>query len=185
MLDHLEKFERSLSTKRTIAGDDLQALSQLQFAEGPLFILALMEAQLASPPKWATPGGESTLLNTGDLKALSPGGKHRAKAVRAANIMHACRQFTTAYTHVSELNRLKHLSQLDIRLVMMVLGRGAASDARWEAVGGERYSPGSDRWRAVLACARARSKPRCWARCAQSARRTPLWSTWWPTSGRP
>ncbi|CAK0838823.1 unnamed protein product, partial [Prorocentrum cordatum] len=117
------QFERSLSTKRTIAADSLQALSQLQFAEGPLWILAVIEAQLASPPKWATPGGESTLLNASDYKSMPPGGENRSKAVRAANAMHARRQFTTACTHTSELVRLKHLSQLDIRLVMMASGK--------------------------------------------------------------
>ena len=62
LLDYLERFERSLTTKRMISADDMQALSQVQFAEGPVFVLALVEAHLSSPPRFATPMGESTLM---------------------------------------------------------------------------------------------------------------------------
>ncbi|CAK0866183.1 unnamed protein product [Prorocentrum cordatum] len=80
------RHEWDMGAKRTIACDGLQALSQLQFAEGPLWILALIEAQLASPPKWATPGGESTHLNTAGYKSMSPGGKSRSKAMSAGEL---------------------------------------------------------------------------------------------------
>ena len=87
---------------------------------------------MSSPPKYTIPGGESTLLNAADYKSVSPVGKNRAKAIRAAKIMHSVREFSDAYTHVSNVVKLKHISQLDCRLVMMVMGRGwgRASDAR-------------------------------------------------------
>ena len=87
MLESLERFERSLITKRMISAGSLQAMSALQLAEGPIFVVALMEAQLSSPPRFATPMSESTLLSANDVKGISYGGKNREKALRAAKIM--------------------------------------------------------------------------------------------------
>ena len=120
-LDELGTFERSLTSKRSISPDDLQAMSQLKFAEGPLFVFAMMEAQLSAPPKYATTTGESTLMAVCDYRRISPNGTARAKAVRAAQIMMRAREFCDAYSHVDAVKRLKHISTLDVRLVMMVL----------------------------------------------------------------
>ena len=139
MLVYLERFERSLTTKRMISADDMQALSQVQFAEGPVFVLALVEAHLSSPPRFATPMGESTLMTPNDYRTISPGGKNRAKAVRAAQIMHAAREFSDAYTHVSDVVKLKHVSQLDCRLVMMApCCEPAGREGRRAMLAGER-----------------------------------------------
>ena len=65
-MNHLELFERTLDVRRTIAIDDLEALSRVKFLEGPLLITAMMKAMMASPPKYATTSGESTIFNIGD-----------------------------------------------------------------------------------------------------------------------
>ena len=121
-LGDLEKFERSLESKRMISHDDLQAMSQLQFTEGPVFVLALCEAQLSSPPKFTTPSGDSTLLSAKDYSDVAPSGKKRAIAIRAAKIMMSAREFADAYSHADSVKRQKHISTLDCRLVMMVRG---------------------------------------------------------------
>ena len=137
-LSELEKFERSLETKREISQDDMQAMSQLQFTEGPVFVLALCEAQLSSPPRYSTPMGESTLMTPADYKEIGPNGKRRAKAVRAARIMMSAREFSDAYSHVDNVKRLKHMSTLDCRLVMMARGsqRGIRDGGLSERIGG-------------------------------------------------
>ena len=121
-MSELEKFERSLETKREISQDDMQAMSQLQFTEGPVFVLALCEAQLSSPPKYTTPMGGSTLMTPKDYTDIGPNGKKRAMAVRAATIMMSAREFADAYSHADSVKRQKHISTLDCRLVMMVRG---------------------------------------------------------------
>ena len=137
-MSELEKFERSLETKREISQDDMQAMSQLQFTEGPVFVLALCEAQLSSPPRYSTPMGESTLMTPTDYKDIGPNGKKRAKAVRAAQIMMSAREFSDAYSHVDNVKRLKHMSTLDCRLVMMARGsqRGIRDGGLSERIGG-------------------------------------------------
>ena len=121
-MSELEKFERSLETKRMISQDDMQAMSQLQFTEGTVFVLALCEAQLSSPPKYTTPMGESTLMGAKDYSDIGPHGKKRAHASRAAGIMMSAREFADAYSHADSVKRQKHISTLDCRLVMMVRG---------------------------------------------------------------
>ena len=180
MLVYLERFERSLTTKRMISADDMQALSQVQFAEGPVFVLALVEAHLSAPPRFATPMGESTLMSANDYRTIGPGGKNRAKAVRAAQIMHAVREFSDAYTHVSDVVKLKHVSQLDCRLVMMApCCEPAGREGRRAMLAGERAMASDARWvaRAVQA--------RCWARNARAAKNIHLWSLWQTIFGRP
>ena len=119
LLGELEQFERSLEAKSFIPTDCLEAMSQMRLAEAPLFVLALAEAQLSSPPKF-TSGGESTLMAARDWTGVSPSGKARGKAIRANAIMASARQFADAYSHVDAVTRRKHLSALDVRLVMMV-----------------------------------------------------------------
>ena len=74
-LGDLEKFERSLESKRMISHDDLQAMSQLQFTEGPVFVLALCEAQLSSPPKFTTPSGTAPCYQPKIILMLPPVGR--------------------------------------------------------------------------------------------------------------
>ena len=118
-LDELEVYERSLESKRAISADCLQAMSQMQFAEGPVFVFALAEAQLSAPPRF-TAGGESTLVAPKDFAYVAPGGKGRNKAIRASMLMSSAREFADAYSHVDAVTRRKHISALDCRLVMMV-----------------------------------------------------------------
>ena len=118
LLDELEQFERSLESKSTISADNLEAMSQMRFTEAPLFVLAVAEAQLSSPPQFSS-GGESTLMRAKDWSTVAPSGKMRGKAIRANELMKSARQFTDAYSHVDAVTRRKHISLLDARLVMM------------------------------------------------------------------
>ena len=142
LLHMLEKFERSLDVKRKISADDLEAMAKLRAAEAPIFILALACAMLCAPPKFSTVMGESTLVSPQDYAGLAPGGKYRAKMMRAAKLMATIREFTDAYSHVDEVKRMKHISTFDVRLVMHVLFRRRACRGLWGG-GGEGEGTGA------------------------------------------
>ena len=120
-LTHLELFERSLDVKRTIAAQDVEALSRIKFLEGPIFIPAMVKAMMTSPPENATTSGESTLFSTTDFGAVGPTGKLRAKAVRAAKVMMSVREFAQEFCHCHTSKVAKHISTLDVRLVMHMI----------------------------------------------------------------
>ena len=77
-------------------------------------------------------------MSARDYTDIGPNGKKRAKAVRAAKIMMSVREFSDAYSHVDSVKRLKHISTLDCRLVMMVRGvqRGRRGGEGNERIGG-------------------------------------------------
>ncbi len=138
LLGELEQFERSLESKSMISADSLEAMSQMRFTEAPLFVLAVAEAQLSSPPKFSS-GGESTLMSARDFGLVTPTGKLRGKAIRASELMKSAREFTDAYSHVDAVTRRKQMSALDCRLVMMVRcppSRGSEPSSLGGMVGG-------------------------------------------------
>ena len=128
-LVHLETFERSLDVKRRISPADLEAMARIKFADHPVFVIAMVKAMLAAPPKYASSAGVSTLFQAADFAAVNPHGKKRAAAELAANLMKACRGFATAYSHAAQSIIEKAASTLEIRLVMHM--RALSRTAIW------------------------------------------------------
>ena len=128
-LVHLETFERSLDVKRRISPADLEAMARIKFADHPVFVIAMVKAMLAAPPKYASSAGVSTLFQAADFAAVNPHGKKRAMAELAANLMKPCRGFATAYSHAAPSIIEKAASTLEIRLVMHM--RALSRTAIW------------------------------------------------------
>ena len=128
-LIHLETFERSLDVKRRISPADLEAMARIKFADHPVFVIAMVKAMLAAPPKYASSAGVSTLFQAADFAAVNPHGKKRAMAELAANLMKTCRGFATAYSHAAQSIIEKAAAMLEIRLVMHM--RALSRTAIW------------------------------------------------------
>ena len=96
-------------------------MSRIKMMEGPIFIPSMVKAMMASPPENATSGGESTLFSAADFAAVGPTGKLRAKALKAANIMVSVRDFARKHCHCRQEIVDKHISTLDVRLVMHMI----------------------------------------------------------------
>ena len=120
LLNDLEAYERTLTQRKKIPYETLQALSMLSYHDLQYYVPAMVKASLNSP--LSDPDGMSTLFSSGDVVSIGPMGKRREHAVEANKLMQKCHEFISAYSNPSKkgVAMSKVLHDLEIRLVMHV-----------------------------------------------------------------
>lgn len=123
LLKDLEAYERTLTQRKKIAYETLEAMSRLSYNSLQYYVPAMVKASLNSPI--SEPDGTSTLFSAGDVASIGANGKNREHAVQANDIMHKCHTFISAYTNPSKMGvaMSKVLHDLEIRLVMHAQGK--------------------------------------------------------------
>jgi len=122
-LQLLEQYEKTLTAKRKLYAQDLEALAAVDPSELETFVPAMVKAMLNSPEDFTDSLKYSTLFpcKGGDLVTLARDGKNRVHAIAANKMMIAARNFLQAYAAV--LPRAictKLLADLEVRCVMHV-----------------------------------------------------------------
>lgn len=113
-LYELEKFERSLGSKRPLEGASLGALAkiQLQGPCAPRYVPAMVKAMLQAP-ECKTHAGFAELFSQNDINSVSKGGKNEKIALRATEIMVSAEKFCQAYAADSH-DRLRNDFEIDL-----------------------------------------------------------------------
>ena len=132
ILQELEDFERVLTIKRKINPHDLLMLSKQDIQDAPMFIAGMVKALLAAPPNFVTADGMATVFTHNDFTSLAT--KHRKQAVEAQGLMREARDFFDAYSSLHHVDKFKHISDFDIRLVMHVMGKRSTTRTNFKSV---------------------------------------------------
>jgi hypothetical protein len=131
ILKDLEAYEKQLTIKRKLYVSDLAAIAALgPCHDCPRYIPALIKSMLNSPTCDQT--GHSNLFSVSDLTSLAAGGKLRPWAVRAHEVMASAATFLQAYSRMQEQDQLNLSSLLEVRSVMFVHSKTAASRKTFE-----------------------------------------------------
>ena len=121
LISDIADFEQTLRTKREIALADLRALANVELAEAPRYIAAVVKAMLSAPPSAVSAEGEPQLFNAADYQAIAaPNGKLRPFAIQAAKHMKTARDFIDAYSNLGQGARVRLLSDMEVRMVTHV-----------------------------------------------------------------
>ncbi len=132
ILHNLEAYEKTLNVKRKIATQDLRSMASITFSEAPRYIPAMVKALLVAPSGFVV-DGVASLFNAGDYHGLQQGGKCRSAAMEANAIMQAAHTFVNAYAVLSDTEKLKVTSELEVRCVMHTHSKKAGSRATFES----------------------------------------------------
>ena len=66
LISDIADFEQTLRTKREISLTDLRSLANVELAEAPRYIAAVVKAMLSAPPSAVSPEGESQIFSAAD-----------------------------------------------------------------------------------------------------------------------
>ena len=94
VLQEIERFEKTLQTKRKVVGTQMKLMAELKPHDWPLWVPAMMKASLVMPKKFIANG----LWSVGDVSALkSPNGKLLKPAKTASSDLMKAREFIAAH----------------------------------------------------------------------------------------
>ena len=118
ILKEITEYERTLKVKRKLSTSDLKQLAKLRLHEAPRYIPAMVKAMLNAPASFVNPDGSANLWSSSDYNGLSCDGAKKRGAVEANGIMQAANDFVHGYSTLGKMECVKHLSELEVRLVM-------------------------------------------------------------------
>ena len=137
ILQDLEDYEKTLKVKRNISPEDLKAFAKVEPTELEIFAPAMIKAMLNAPIDYCDTRMYSTLFTSkgSDLSSIAEGGRNRTFAVSANKMMLAARKFFMAYgSRIAKTDQLKLLSSMEIRCVMHVFQKRAASRTNYHSI---------------------------------------------------
>ena len=131
-LRELEAFEKTLKVKRKLYPHDLEALGKVDFASGPKYVPALVKAMLTSPDADST--GHCVLFSAADFSTIQPKGKFRKIAQEVCAWLENAEKFIVAYGQFNSLDRMKILSDMEVRSVMFVHHKKAPTRISYQSL---------------------------------------------------
>ena len=129
----LENFECTLKAKRMVSTAELNALSNLDLFEAPRYVVAMLKASIAAPNLFVTHEYANLWTNT-DFSTITGGGRQRAAAIEANNLMGEARKFVRAYTNFTHSDIVSILSDMEIRMVMHIHGKKIRTRKQYASV---------------------------------------------------
>ncbi len=118
-LYELDKFAKTLSSRRDIKAKDLLLMSKVKLQQSPEWIMAAAKAMLASPVEF-TVGGVSKLLQKGDIDAMTGCKKELVSDAVDKIRMAKTWLFSNIAVVLGDDTATKLMNDFEIRLVMAV-----------------------------------------------------------------
>ena len=118
ILKDLEKYEKTLKIKRKLYPSDLGELAKIDSIDLPKYVPAMVKTMLNSPTADAT--GHANVFTSNDFASVCALGRNKPFARDANKLMGQAETFLTAYARISDAQRQKLCSELEVRLVMHV-----------------------------------------------------------------
>jgi hypothetical protein len=129
----LEAYERTLQVKRKIYPSDLAAIAALDLWQCQRFGVMLVKAMLNAPTCDAT--GHATLFTQTDFTSVQEKGKNAKLAIETCKLVQELETFLKAYsTTMSELQKQKLISTMEVKCVMHVLRKTAANRTSYKSL---------------------------------------------------
>ena len=120
LLSEVDEFNKTLSVKRTLPPETLGTLKQLRMAAFPEWISALVKTMLSAPEGMHN-HGVASVISTSDVQAMQT--TKRDACIAAVTDMRKGGRWLETIDDLDAAYRVKAYSELQINLVMFVLGK--------------------------------------------------------------
>lgn len=134
VLNILEAYEKTLVAKRKLVPADLAAIAGLDLWQCQRFGIMMVKAMLNAPTCDST--GHARLFSTSDFASVQQKGKNCKLAIEACELVQKFETFLQAYmsSAVSDIQKQKLISTMEVRLAMHVFRKTAANRASYSSL---------------------------------------------------